>query len=57
MKGVVFGVFVVVCVFEFFFMGGLMGFVVGVCFVCVVEVVIEYNCGLICFFVSGGVCM
>lgn len=57
MKGILYGMLVVVAVFEFVFMGGLMGFVVGVCFVCVVEQVLEDNCLLICFFVFGGVCM
>lgn len=37
MKGILYGMSVVVAVFEFVFMGGLMGFVVGVRFVRVVE--------------------
>lgn len=57
MSGKLQGMLVVVCVFEFFFMGGLMGVIVGECFVCVVNVVLEKCCLLICFFVFGGVCM
>lgn len=37
MKGCLKGIFVVVVVFEFLFMGGLMVLVVGVCFVEVVD--------------------
>lgn len=56
-KGVVNEYFVVVVVFEFEFMGGFMGLIVGEKFVWVVNVVIENCCFLVCFFVSGGVCM
>ncbi|ELH0898502.1 acetyl-CoA carboxylase, carboxyltransferase subunit beta [Vibrio cholerae] len=54
MKGAVLGVPVVVCAFEFSFMGGSMGSVVGARFVRAVEAAIEHNCGLICFSASGG---
>lgn len=54
MKGAVLGVPVVACAFEFSFMGGSMGSVVGARFVRAVEAAIEHNCGLICFSASGG---
>ncbi|EMA3773057.1 acetyl-CoA carboxylase, carboxyltransferase subunit beta [Vibrio cholerae] len=54
MKGAVHGVPVVACAFEFSFMGGSMGSVVGARFVRAVEAAIEHNCGLICFSASGG---
>ncbi len=54
MKGTVLGVPVVACAFEFSFMGGSMGSVVGARFVRAVKAAIEHNCGLICFSASGG---
>ncbi|MGC9550907.1 acetyl-CoA carboxylase, carboxyltransferase subunit beta, partial [Vibrio metoecus] len=54
MKGAVLGVPVVACAFEFSFMGGSMGSVVGARFVRAVEAAMEHNCGLICFSASGG---
>ncbi|MFO4726876.1 acetyl-CoA carboxylase, carboxyltransferase subunit beta [Vibrio cholerae] len=54
MKGAVLGVPVVACAFEFSFMGGSMGSVVGARFVRAVEAAIEHNCGLIGFSASGG---
>ncbi|HDZ9535425.1 TPA: acetyl-CoA carboxylase carboxyltransferase subunit beta [Vibrio cholerae] len=54
MQGAVLGVPVVACAFEFSFMGGSMGSVVGARFVRAVEAAIEHNCGLICFSASGG---
>ncbi|QGX38523.1 acetyl-CoA carboxylase, carboxyltransferase subunit beta [Permianibacter aggregans] len=53
-KGQIKGVPVVVCVFEFSFMGGSMGSVVGEKFVRAVNRAIEDQCGLICFSASGG---
>lgn len=54
MQGAVLGVPVVACAFEFSFMGGSMGSVVGARFVRAVEAAMEHNCGLICFSASGG---
>lgn len=54
MKGSVLEVPVVACAFEFTFMGGSMGSVVGARFVKAVEYAIENNCGLVCFAASGG---
>ncbi|AMG04050.1 acetyl-CoA carboxylase, carboxyltransferase subunit beta [Vibrio mimicus] len=54
MKGSVLDVPVVACAFEFSFMGGSMGSVVGARFVRAVEAAIEHNCGLVCFSASGG---
>ncbi|MGL5334899.1 MAG: acetyl-CoA carboxylase, carboxyltransferase subunit beta [Enterovibrio sp.] len=45
---------VVACSFEFNFMGGSMGAVVGSKFVAAVNAAIEHGCGLICFSASGG---
>ena len=45
---------VIVCAFEFEFMGGSMGSVVGERFVLSVEAAIEASCPLICFSASGG---
>ncbi len=53
-KGTVKGVPVVVCAFEFSFMGGSMGSVVGEKFVRAVNQAIEDKCGLVCFSASGG---
>ena len=54
MQGEVVGVPVVACAFEFTFMGGSMGSVVGARFVKAVEAAMENNCGLVCFSASGG---
>ncbi|MCG9596249.1 acetyl-CoA carboxylase, carboxyltransferase subunit beta [Vibrio sp. Isolate25] len=54
MKGTLFGMPVVACAFEFAFMAGSMGAVVGARFVKAVEVAIEGNCGLVCFSACGG---
>lgn len=54
MKGEVIGIPVVACAFEFSFMGGSMGSVVGARFVRAVDAAIENNCGLVCFSASGG---
>jgi acetyl-CoA carboxylase carboxyl transferase subunit beta len=54
MKGEVFGMPIVATAFEFSFMGGSMGSVVGARFVKAVEAAIEANCGLVCFSASGG---
>ena len=54
MSGNLKGLPVVVCAFEFGFMGGSMGSVVGEKFVLGVEKAIELNASLICFSSSGG---
>ncbi|PSU96051.1 acetyl-CoA carboxylase, carboxyltransferase subunit beta [Photobacterium leiognathi] len=54
MKGDLLGLPVVACAFEFSFMGGSMGSVVGAKFVRAVDAAIENNCPLICFSASGG---
>ncbi|NVD08776.1 acetyl-CoA carboxylase carboxyltransferase subunit beta [Vibrio sp. JPW-9-11-11] len=54
MKGKLMGLPVVVCAFEFSFMAGSMGSVVGARFVRAVESAIDANCGLVCFSASGG---
>ncbi|MCG9598138.1 acetyl-CoA carboxylase, carboxyltransferase subunit beta [Vibrio sp. Isolate25] len=54
MKGELLGLPIVACAFEFSFMGGSMGSVVGARFVRAVEAAIENNCGLVCFSASGG---
>ncbi|MGF1910304.1 acetyl-CoA carboxylase, carboxyltransferase subunit beta [Vibrio kasasachensis] len=54
MQGEVIGIPVVACAFEFSFMGGSMGSVVGARFVRAVEAAMENNCGLVCFSASGG---
>ncbi len=54
MKGKLHGIPVVACAFEFAFMGGSMGSVVGARFVRAVEQVLEDSCPLICFSASGG---
>lgn len=54
MKGELLGLPVVACSFEFAFMAGSMGSVVGARFVRAVEAAIENNCGLVCFSTSGG---
>ncbi len=54
MKGELLGMPLVACAFEFKFMGGSMGSVVGARFVKAVDAAIENNCGLVCFSASGG---
>jgi len=54
MSGNLKGLPVVSCAFEFSFMGGSMGSVVGEKFVLAVEKAIELNASLICFSSSGG---
>ena len=54
MKGTLHGMPVVAAAFEFAFMGGSMGSVVGARFVRAVEQALEDNCPLICFSASGG---
>ncbi|MDW6092347.1 acetyl-CoA carboxylase, carboxyltransferase subunit beta [Vibrio rhizosphaerae] len=54
MKGELLGYPLVACAFEFSFMAGSMGSVVGARFVKAVEAAIEAKCGLICFSASGG---
>jgi acetyl-CoA carboxylase carboxyl transferase subunit beta len=54
MQGSIHAVPVVVAVFEFSFMGGSMGSVVGERFVRGVQDALEQNCPFICFSASGG---
>ncbi|MNG57156.1 Acetyl-coenzyme A carboxylase carboxyl transferase subunit beta [compost metagenome] len=54
MKGTLYGMPVVVAAFEFSFMAGSMGSVVGARFVRGVEQALEDNCPLVCFSTSGG---
>ena len=55
MKGTLYGMpSFVAAAFEFAFMGGSMGSVVGARFVRAVEQALEDNCPLICFSASGG---
>ncbi|PMH40574.1 acetyl-CoA carboxylase subunit beta [Vibrio sp. 10N.286.49.B3] len=54
MQGELLGMPVVTCAFEFSFMAGSMGSVVGARFVSAVDAAIENNCGLVCFSASGG---
>ena len=53
-KGELLGQPIVSCAFDFSFMAGSMGSVVGARFVRAVEAAIESNCGLVCFSASGG---
>ena len=53
-KDTLYGMPVVAAAFEFAFMGGSMGSVVGARFVRAVEQALEDNCPLICFSASGG---
>lgn len=53
-KGTVKGVPIIACAFNFEFMGGSMGSVVGEKFVRSVNQAIEDKCALICFSASGG---
>ncbi|WP_273992193.1 acetyl-CoA carboxylase, carboxyltransferase subunit beta [Vibrio parahaemolyticus] len=54
MKGKLLGLPIVACAFEFSFMAGSMGSVVGARFVDAVDAAIEANCGLVCFSACGG---
>ncbi len=54
MRGRIMGLPVIACAFEFSFMAGSMGSVVGARFVRAVEAAIEDNCGLVCFSACGG---
>ncbi|HCH4308671.1 acetyl-CoA carboxylase, carboxyltransferase subunit beta [Vibrio parahaemolyticus] len=54
MKGELLGLPIVACAFEFSFMVGSMGSVVGARFVDAVNTAIEENCGLVCFSACGG---
>ncbi len=54
MRGTVKGVAMVVAAFEFRFMGGSMGVVVGEKFVRAVNACLEHNLPLVCFTASGG---
>ncbi len=54
MSGQLKGLPTVVCAFEFDFMGGSMGSVVGEKFIRAVDVAIEKNAPLVCFSTSGG---
>ncbi|WP_348224712.1 acetyl-CoA carboxylase, carboxyltransferase subunit beta [Vibrio parahaemolyticus] len=54
MKGELLGLPIVACAFEFSFMAGSMGSVVGTRFVDAVDTAIEENCGLVCFSACGG---
>ncbi|MVB79570.1 acetyl-CoA carboxylase carboxyltransferase subunit beta [Vibrio cholerae] len=54
MRGRIMGLPVIACAFEFSFIAGSMGSVVGARFVRAVESAIEDNCGLVCFSACGG---
>lgn len=54
LQGSVNGVEMVVAAFEFSFIGGSMGAVVGEKFVQAINTCIEQRCGLVCFSTSGG---
>jgi len=54
MKGTLLEQPIVACAFEFSFMGGSMGSVVGAKFVRAVDEAIASNCALVCFSASGG---
>ncbi|WP_312272008.1 acetyl-CoA carboxylase, carboxyltransferase subunit beta [Pseudomonas sp.] len=54
MKGSLMGMPVAACAFEFSFMGGSMGAVVGERFVRAANVALEQRCPLVCFSASGG---
>ncbi|GHA38712.1 acetyl-CoA carboxylase, carboxyltransferase subunit beta [Photobacterium aphoticum] len=54
MQGTLLELPLVACAFEFSFMGGSMGSVVGAKFVRAVDAAIENNCALVCFSASGG---
>lgn len=53
-KGSLMGMPVAACAFEFSFMGGSMGAVVGERFVRAANVALEQRCPLVCFSASGG---
>ncbi len=54
MSGTLEGMPIAVCAFEFSFMGGSMGAVVGERFVRAANVALEKRCPLVCFSASGG---
>ncbi|MCG6229286.1 carboxyl transferase domain-containing protein, partial [Vibrio furnissii] len=54
MRGTLMGLPIVACAFEFSFMAGSMGSVVGARFVRAVEEAIDVHCGFVCFSASGG---
>lgn len=54
MKGELLGLPIVACAFEFSFMAGSMGSVVGARFVNAVDTAVRDNCALICFSACGG---
>ncbi len=54
MRGHLKGSDIVACAFEFAFMGGSMGSVVGERFVRAVNAAMEHDCPLVCFSASGG---
>lgn len=54
MKGELLGLPIVACAFEFSFMAGSMGSVVGARFVDAVDTAVRDNCALICFSACGG---
>ncbi|EJG0878814.1 acetyl-CoA carboxylase, carboxyltransferase subunit beta [Vibrio parahaemolyticus] len=54
MKGELLGLPIVACAFEFSFMAGSMGSVVGARFVDAVDTAIVADCGLVCFSACGG---
>ncbi|EGQ9050828.1 acetyl-CoA carboxylase carboxyl transferase subunit beta [Vibrio parahaemolyticus] len=54
MKGELLGLPIVACAFEFSFMAGSMGSVVGARFVDAVDTAIVANCGIVCFSACGG---
>ncbi len=54
MRGQLKGMELIAAAFEFKFMGGSMGSVVGERFVRGVEAAIEHNCPMVCFSASGG---
>ncbi|MGX9080376.1 carboxyl transferase domain-containing protein, partial [Klebsiella pneumoniae] len=54
MSGTLEGMPIAVCAFEFSFMGGSMGAIVGERFVQAANVALEKRCPLVCFSASGG---
>ncbi|MGQ7957448.1 acetyl-CoA carboxylase, carboxyltransferase subunit beta [Pseudomonas sp. SP16.1] len=54
MRGTLEGMPISVCAFEFSFMGGSMGAIVGERFVQAANVALEQRCPLVCFSASGG---
>ena len=54
MQGMLFSAPIVACAFEFRFMGGSMGSVVGARFIKAAETAIKKKCPLVCFSASGG---